>query len=553
MLQNLIRQGSVARFGAPTARHSSEVQETTASLFERDRWFLWTAPVFAIGIAIYFGMQAEPDGVAVAAAFVGICTLRATVNDHGILTILLSVGVVVAAGFAAAKTRTEHVRAPVLSGVLRNAEISGFIEQVEFRSNETRRLTIHLTALDKLEASRLPRRARVVVRRASVPLAAGDMVRLRANLAAPPPPALPRGYDFARAAYFQGLGAVGYALADPEILKTNAEMPLPLRLAVTLQRARRTIGARIEQALPGETGRMANALMTGERSGISEATNDLYRDAGIFHILSISGLHMAIMGGSVFIALRFIFAALPAIALRYPIKKWAAGAAAVATLAYLLISGGAHPTIRSFIMILIMFAAILLDRPALALRNVAIAGLIILALMPESLFNAGFQLSFAAVTALIAAYEVQRTRTRKRRRAGLTLPRSTGGWGWLVGAGWFLVGTIATTVIAGLATAPFAAFHFHTSQQYAVLTNMIAIPLSNLIVMPAALAAFIAMPFGLEAKPLALMGQGIDLMTRAARAVADLPGATMAVPAFPLAALQLMIAGALWLCIWRRR
>jgi competence protein ComEC len=297
---------------------------------------------------------------------------------------------------------------------------------------------------------------------------------------------------------------------------------------------------------------MANALMTGERSGISQATNDLYRDAGIFHILSISGLHMAIMGGAVFLALRFMLAAFPFIALRYPIKKWAAVAAAIATFGYLLISGGAHPTVRSFIMILIAFIAIVLDRPAIALRNVALAALIILVVLPESLFNAGFQLSFAAVVALIATYEAYEARKRRLRTLGYTALKPTGAmFGALRGIALFMAGTIATTVIAGLATAPFAAFHFHTSQQYSVLTNMLAIPVSNLIVMPAALAAFVAMPLSLERMPLAVMGWGIDFMTWAAGLVTAMPGAVTAVPAFPEYALQAMVFGGLWLCIWR--
>lgn len=518
---------------------------------ERERWCLWTTPLFAVGISAYFKLLDEPSWTAAVLALVVTIALRVALRSSARLSIAANVLIIVAAGFAAAKLRTEAVRAPVLAKPIRDAVVTGYVTRFERRADNARRITLDVIELAGLEAHRTPVRIRVRLPANDRGIAPGTAVRLRARLSAPPAPALPQGYDFARAAFFQRLGAVGFALSEPSVLEAPPA-PLSVRVAAAVQQLRSHIGQRIAAALPGEGGAMANALMTGERGGISEATNDLYRDAGIFHILSISGLHMAIMGGSVFFAVRLLLAAIPRVALNFPIKKWAALAAALTTFAYLLISGGAHPTVRSFIMISVMFLAILLERPALALRNVAIAAAIILALAPESLFNAGFQLSFAAVAALIGAYEAHTSRIRRQRQrdapqpgAGL-LRRSLRGI-WLL-----LAGTVVTTVIAGIATAPFAAFHFHTSQQYSVLTNMLAIPVSNLIVMPAALAAFVAMPAGLEVWPLQVMGFGIDLMTWSARQVVALPGAVWPVSAYPEAALQLMIAGGLWFLIWRR-
>ena len=526
-----------------------------ALLDERDRWFLWTPALFGVGIALYFEARHEPSWVAALVAFVGVALVRAFPINSIVTAIVVNAMLIASGGFLAAKIRTEAVRAAVLAKTMRAARVTGHIERLERRADRSQRITLYVAAIESLPRHRTPQRVRIRLRQAVPDLKPGTVVRIRARLAPPPSPALPRGYDFARAAYFQGLGAVGYALAPPTLITPHQPPPWTLGLSIKLQQFRQLIGNRIETALPGEVGVMANALMTGERSGITQQTNDLYRDAGIFHILSISGLHMAIMGGSVFVLLRFLFAAIPFFALRYPIKKWAAVAGAAATFAYLLISGGAHPTVRSFIMIFIMFLAIVLDRPAIALRNVAIAALAILVITPESLFNAGFQLSFAAVAALVAAYEAHQHRIHTRRRLGLDQPAHRHGGPWSRGARtiWlFLVGIIATTLIAGLATAPFAAFHFHTSQQYSVITNMAAIPVSNLIVMPAALAAFVAMPFGLELWPLTVMAAGIEIMTWSAKQVTALPNATTAIPAFSQYALQLMIFGGLWLCIWRR-
>ncbi len=244
-----------------------------------------------------------------------------------------------------------------------------------------------------------------------------------------------------------------------------------------------------------------------------------------------------------FFVVRLLLAAFPAIALRYPIKKWAAACAMAAAFAYLLTSGGEFATVRSAIMISIMFLAVLLDRPALALRNVVLAATLILVLFPESLFNVGFQMSFAAVLGLVCAYEAMR---RNDAWKGLMEQRS-------VRMMMFAGGIVLTTLVASAAVAPFGAYHFHKSQQYAVLANLIAVPACNLIVMPAALAALLLMPLGLEAYPLWIMGYGIEAMSWVAREVAQLPGAVLHVPAMPPSAFALMVAGGLWLMLWQTR
>ena len=384
---------------------------------------------------------------------------------------------------------------------------------------------------------------RVTINRALAGLQPGAAVRLRATLMPPAEPALPGDYDFGRQAWFAGIGAVGYAMSPPSIDAAAGDVPRDLALWAGVQRLRQAIGARIAAALPGETGAIATALITGERGGISEATNDAFRDSGILHILSISGFHMAIMAGSVFFIVRLGLAAFPSIALRYPIKKWAAAAAMAAALAYLLISGGAFATVRSTIMISIMFLAVLLDRPALALRNVILAATLILVVFPESLFDVGFQMSFAAVLALVSVYEALR-----QRRAWEALMQHASSRLVL-----FFAGIVLSTLIASAAVAPFAAYHFHKSQQYAVIANLIALPVCNIVVMPAALAALVAMPFGLEALPLWVMGRGIEAMVWVAHRVAEVPGAVLRVPAMPSAAFVLMIAGGLWLMLWQTR
>lgn len=473
-------------------------------------------------------------------------TLRVAIGRGAIAPILSTALLLAACGFLAAKVRVNTVHAPVLEKQMTNATLTGVVERVEPKVPRGERLTIRVETLGDLPEHARPHRVRVRTLKARpqgvVPLRAGDRVSLTATLSPPARPAMPGDFDFARAAYFERLGGVGYTFRQIDLLPAAQDAGWRARYTAAIEDLRARINARIKTALPGETGAIAAALVTGERGGISEATNESYRGAGLFHILSISGLHMVIMAGAVFFSVRLVLAAIPAIALTQPIKKWAALAGIAGALAYLAISGGAFATVRSAIQIVVMFLAILMDRPALALRNVALAAFLILLVFPESLFDPGFQMSFAAVTGLIATYEAVRQRYTNRFE-----PHP------LLHIAMFFGGIVLSTVVASIAVAPFAAYHFHQSQQYAVLANLIAIPVCNFVVMPAALAALILMPFGLEVLPLAVMGKGIEAMTWCATLVAGLPGAVGRIPAIPASSFALLVLGGLWLALWQAR
>jgi len=510
---------------------------------EQERWGLWLPVLLGVGVGLYFSLPTEPHVLTALAPLGAALAVRAVVPPRTAVILATSAAIAVTAGFALAKVRVEWVRAPVLAKQMRAVEVRGFVERIEPRPKRKERLTLRVTALGDLKEDALPLRVSITTSKPAPGLAAGDHVRLRATLMPPSGPALPGGYDFARRAWFDRLGAVGYTWSAPVSDPIADAPPWGLRLWAYVERLRRTMGKRIMTALPGEVGAIANALITGERGGISESTNAAFRDSGLVHILSISGLHLAIMAGSVFFLVRLLLAAVPALALSYPIKKWAAAAAMLGAIGYLLISGSSFATVRSTIMISIMFLAVILDRPALALRNVVLAALVILILFPESLFDVGFQMSFAAVVALISVYETF------RRRAGWSL-LPEGPYARLF---FFFAGIVLSTLVASAAVAPFAAYHFHKSQQYAVLANLIALPICNLIVMPAALATLLAMPLGLEAVPLWVMGWGIEGMLWTAQRVAGLPGAVLRIPAMPTAAFLLMVAGGLWLALWQTR
>lgn len=391
------------------ARPTPLVRMADALEDERPRWFYWVPVFVGCGGLVYFSLPQEPGGLVIAGLLVAALALRLATRVRTFGSILTCVLLCMAIGLAAAKVRTELVRAPILASETGPAEVSGFVELIEAKGEGRSRLTLRVISIESVSSEATPARLRVSVRPAVEGLLPGDKVSLTAKLSPPPRASVPGGYDFARYAFFRGIGAVGYATASPVKIDTRDDAPDAVGpiAAIThaVARVRKGIGDRVKAALPGQTGAIANALITGDRSGIAEETNEAYRASGLFHILSISGLHMAIMGGAVFFALRFLLAALPSIALNYPIKKWAALGAILGSLGYLMISGGSFATVRSFLMIAVMFLSILVDRPALALRNVALSALLILLLFPESIVDPGFQMSFAAVVALISAYE----------------------------------------------------------------------------------------------------------------------------------------------------
>lgn len=515
---------------------------------EQEQWFLWVPVMVGIGIAGYFGLPAEPPLWAVALVLAVAAGLHLSMRRRGHWGLVSGCAVAIALGAFLGTARTAWVSAPVVPRQIGPVELTGWITLVEPRVERGQRLTVEVVSLGTLPAGERPSRVRVRTLQGDAALMPGQAVRMRVSVGPPPPPSAPGDFDFGRLAWFQRLGAVGIVNGAVRLAPELGPPPGALAWWAPVERLRQWIRERIVAVLPGETGEIATALITGERGGISQETNQAYRDSGLFHILSISGLHMVIMAGAVFFVLRLVLAAIPAIALRYPIKKWAAGGAIVGALAYLLISGAAFATVRSYMMITIMFVAVLLDRPALSLRNVALAAVLILVVWPESLLDAGFQMSFAAVTGLVAGHEV--IRRLQERMVG---ERGDEPGGPLSRVSVFVAEIVASTIVASVVVAPFGIYHFHNTQLLALVANVFAIPICNLVVMPAALGALVAMAFGVEAAPLWLMGWGIDAMTAVAGWVGKLPGSVVKVPAIPTVAFGLIIGGGLWLLLWTRR
>ena len=465
---------------------------------------------------------------------------------HRLVASVLALAIAAAAmGLSVAQWRSIAADTTVLTARIGPTSLNGRILGVE-RFPDAMRLTMERVTIGGLARHKTPRKVRVRVRRVDPAIRPGDWVRLRAILSPPPPPAAPGAFDFQRHTYFLGLGGVGFALGKVTVTAPRAETGAPSP-ALAIAALRTATTARITAALPGTTGGVAAALMTGERSAVPAPVLEAIRDSGLAHLLAISGLHIGLVAGILFVAVRAGLALVPRLALGHPIKKWAAVAAIVGAFSYGLLAGATLPTQRAFLMIGLVLLGVLLDRRGISLRSVAWAAMIILAVQPESLVSASFQMSFAAVVALIAGYEY--LSDRRLYGAGRT---GDGGPTGLRVVARYLGGIAITTLIAGAATAPFALYHFNQFADYGVIANLAAVPVTALWVMPWAVAGFLLMPMGWEAAALTPMGWGIEAVIAIARTVAAWPGAVTLMPAMPTFGLVMIVMGGLWLCLWRR-
>lgn len=511
---------------------------------ERERWPLWLPVGFGIGVALYFALPVEPSMTVVGLmAAAGLACAAGSIGSGRVfLRVGLAAMAVLSLGFAHAKLRSASVGAPILTHKIGPAGLDGRIVTAQAHGKGVRVVLSDIES-PRFTSATTPARVRVSIRSATADLVPGNWVHLTAMLMPPPGPAAPGGYDFGRAAYFDAIGGVGYAYGRAAPIAPLRDETLFERAATGIALLRFHMTQRIAAALPGSTGGIAAALITGDRGSISESDEAALRDAGLAHVLAIAGLHMALVGLGLFWVVRALLAAIPAIALRWPIKKWAALAALGGATFYLIVSGAATPATRAYVMLATMLIAILLDRPALSMRSVALAATIILLLRPESIVEPGFQMSFAAVIGLIAVAEWEQAR---RAQVDGTGPRA------FAGVRRYLRGIAITSFVGSVATAPFAVFHFDRATHYAVLGNLLAMPVMGFVTMPAAAVAVIAMPFGLEAWPLKAMGLGIDIMLSVGRFVSALPGAVSTVSAWPIGALVLLALGGLWVALWRR-
>ncbi|MEE2862394.1 MAG: ComEC/Rec2 family competence protein [Pseudomonadota bacterium] len=441
----------------------------------------------------------------------------------------------IACGTALVGFRAANVAAPVLAWRY-YGPVEGRVIEIDRSGRDRMRLTLDHVVLRDLPPDRTPARVRLSLMGDDDLPPLGQRVMLTAHLGPPPAPASPGGFDFRLHAWFESLGAVGYT-------RTPIMSVAPAEGGIWwMHRARMAISRAIQDRIGGQAGAVASALMTGDRSGISEQTNEVMRASNLYHIISISGLHMGMLAGFVYGGLRLatVLVQGAGIGLGRPLHKASAGGALAAAAAYLWLSGGGVATERAFIMVAVMLGAIMADRRAISLRTVAVAATIILIYSPEVVTGAGFQMSFAATIALILSYGPWS-------RVAPRVP-----W-WLRPVAMLIV----SSLVAAVATSPIAAAHFNRMAQYGLLANLLAVPVMGTLVMPAGVIGAILALVGLEAPALWVMGIGTKWMLLVAEHVANLGGAVTAIALPPAAVVPMMEFGAIlailcWRGGWRR-
>lgn len=511
---------------------------------EQDRGlgFLMLPVAMGLGAAIFFMAARDPPLILILTgllvAFAVVVLARAT-NPA-----MAQIGILAAAAFAGALAAAIEVsRGPVLLDSDVTTRITGQVMAREFDGEGRARYLIRLTSTDEPKIRRPPPQVRLVARASHDPIPVGGLISGRARLSAPSGPVLPSGYDFAFRAFVDGIGAHGFFYQVPEPVSVeNVQSLSSTSPWLELRDLRERIAARIRSVLSDDAGGIAAALAVSDRRGISETTVEALRATGLAHILAISGLHMALASGLLYVGLRLLMACFPSVAEGWPVKKIAAVGALMTASAYLLISGGSVPTRRAWVMLSVMLIAVVFDRPALTMRNVALAALVIIIISPSAVVGPGFQMSFSATAALIAAYAAISRRSadpeRRVRPSALAamLP------GWLVFLFKAALGLAITSLVAGLATGLFSAYHFHRVAAYGLLANLLAMPLVTLVVMPAGLAAMLMMPLGLDQAPLQIMGLGLEGVISVAYFV-DRLGGDIQVGLVPLHATAISGAG----------
>ncbi len=504
---------------------------------QRGHLFPWVPVMLACGIGLYFALRLEPSMLAYMAcgALVVLCAGSATWISSRAAPVFLACALI-AGGVLIAGARAHSVAAPVLEYRFYGG-VEGRVIKVDRSHSDVPRLTLDQVWMERTPPARIPAKVRISLHgtQGFIDPKPGMRVMTTANLSPPSPPSEPYGFDFQRRAWFDGLGAVGYARVPVLALPADGFSRFDLLIA----RTRSALSAGIQSRVSGDEGAFAVAILTGDRSAMSRETLQTLRDSNLAHLLAISGLHMALLTGFVFAAVRFLLALIPPLVLRISTKKIAAVIGLGAGAVYLALSGGNVATERAFVMVAVMLCAVLLDRRAITLRAVALAAVIILLLEPESLTEPGFQMSFAATTALVVIFRALQDMPAGR----WTPPR----WAMPV------LTLVLSSAVAGAATAPIAAAHFNQIAQYGLLANVLTVPLMGALIIPAAVIAALLVPFGLEALALIPMQWGISWILAVAKWVASLDGAVWYVPAPGPGVLPLLAIGGVWVMAWQGR
>ena len=513
-------------------------------LEEADRWVLWIPVFYGVGIGIYFGLFNEPSWYVCGGAIFSAAVLLGVCWRNLALRLLFIALLISALGFLTAKINGVEAASKVIEKLDDPVTISGNVESIT-EAKGFPVLTLTNLRIDEIDQAHLPDSVHLYVRtKFKEPVKPGDRIITDAKLYPPGRPALPGGYDFAKFAYFDGVGADGFAVRRIIKLKKGGEEDW-------LGNLRFEISNRIRAAVPGDDGAMNDAIITGDRSRISAEGYDNMRHSGLAHLIAVSGINLVLAAGTVFFSVRLLLSFFPRFSEVYSSKKLAAFFALLSSTAYVEISGMQVPAVRSYIMIVIVMLGIMFSRQASPIRGVGVSALLVLMFYPQSLLGPSFQLTYAATVALISIFEM----FKKKYDEEEFDDRGKIGWRHnLWRKIWVYPATVlGSSFIGGMATAPYSAFTFNQFVNYGLLANLGAIPLTSVIIMPFAVLGMVLMPLHLEAIGLVPMGWGNHGVFWIADKVAHMSGSYVHVPQISTWGLCLITLGGLWFLLWQRR
>ena len=510
---------------------------TRAFLAEAASLVLWIPVWFGLGIILYFQLPFEPHFLYAPLATIA-CSLACFYfrQRYGLYWILIYL-FFACAGITTAQIRTHLSISASLVKSTGPVRINATIEQIEL-TPRARRVTLSHLSIPGLCPERTPTYVRLNGVRNIPDLITGDRVSVTVILRPFEKPVFPGSYSFTRDAYFKQLGASGFA-TSPFTLLQRPDSHSPLWYIGQL---RRTIMDQLFSYMKPSEAAIASALLMGDQGAILKPDFEAMRDSGLAHLLSVSGMHLTQVALILFFTCRLTLACIPYFALHYPIKQWSAVFAIAGSLVYLILTDMPVPAVRAFMMTSLVLCAMLLDRKPTPLRSLALSAFCILLLQPEAILTASFQMSFAAVIALISAFEWMTPH----------IPTPTADRSYLHKFSTHLMMLIVSSLIAGIATAPFTLYHFHQLSTLSILGNLVAIPLTSIIIMPLAILSLLAMLCHIPTLPLYALEQAISLLLMWANYVSDLPYASIRTFTISSTSLALFCVGGLWLCLWQR-
>ncbi len=517
---------------------------------ERSRWFVWIPVLFGLGIGIYFILPVEPSKW-LTLGIIEFMIISAYLGRHkpGML-FGLSIAAIIVLGFADIQLKALYLSKNEAVSQEDKLYLKGRITHTEYNYRGNPRFI--LEEMENYDGEAIPGRYKLTGISKKDVAVLGSCVELIASVAPLPTPVLPGGYQMNRKLFFEGIRAVGFVPSRVIPVDCAAKTPLLLRLKMFVENIRNSIVRKINEVLPADEAGIASAIVAGDKGGISQKIIQNYRDSGLAHFLSISGLHMSMIAGIMFFLVRLIISFIPPLVRKYNSKKIAAVFAVFISFVYLCISGAAIPSQRAFIMTFVVLLGVLFDRRAISMRMIAMAGLIVLIFSPQALISASFQMSFAAVVVLIAFYEKYASPLAKFMNGSgkndLALPVRV-----IRVFTVYILGLIISDLVASVATLPFAVYHFNRIAIYTTLANGLSGSVIGFVIMPFVLLALILMPFGLEYLPLKIVGWGIGYVNSITGYTASLPHAGYQVVSMPFWGLLLIVSGGLWLCLWERR